>query len=100
MTGAGAVVAGAEVAVAAGVGAGFALCFTVLWWTAALCAGFFLVVVGAAVCVCGGVDAAGVELVCEADVPPQPATATAAAVMLSSARFMDPASILDRRVPF
>jgi hypothetical protein len=63
-------------------------------------AGFFVVVdvVVELVCVCGGVDAAGVEVVFEADVPPQPATATAAAMMLSSARFMDPASILARRL--
>jgi hypothetical protein len=63
-------------------------------------AGFFVVVdvVVELVCVCGGVDAAGVEVVFEADVPPHPATATAAAMMLSSARFMDPASILARRL--
>jgi hypothetical protein len=68
-----------------------------------LCAGaaFFvvvLVVVVELVFVCG-VDAAGVEVVWVADVPPQPATARAVAIVLSSARFMDPASILARRLP-
>jgi hypothetical protein len=57
-----------------------------------LCTVVFLAAV-VAVCV-AGVAAAGVELVWEADVPPQPATATAAAIVLSSALFMDPASIL------
>lgn len=65
------------------------------------CAGGFLVVVDVVlvelVCVCG-VDAAGVEVVFEADVPPQPATAKAAAIVPSSARFMDPASILAQRL--
>jgi hypothetical protein len=90
--GADVVVAVAEwVAVAAGLCAAAFLCCD---------AGFFVVVdvVVELVCVCGGVDAAGVEVVFEADVPPQPATATAAAMMLSSARFMDPASILARRL--
>jgi hypothetical protein len=87
--GADVVVTGAECVV---VGAGVAdLCVgALLCWEA----GFFFVVVVVvvveAVCVCGGVDAAGVELVREADVPPQPATASAAATMLGSALFMDP----------
>jgi len=55
------------------------------------------VVLDDVVCVCG-VAAAGVEVVCEADVPPQPATARAAATMLSSARFMDPASNIAYRL--
>ena len=89
------VVAGAEwVVVAAVVAAGLGLCAAAfLCWAA-----FFFAVVALVlddfVCVCAGVDAAGVEVVCEADVPPQPATARAAAMMLSSARFMDPASNL------
>jgi hypothetical protein len=93
--GADVVVTGAECVV---VGAGVDdLCVgALLCWEA----GFFFVVVVVvdAVCVCGGVDAAGVELVREADVPPQPATASAAATMLGSALFMDPASILARRL--
>jgi hypothetical protein len=88
-------VAGAEwVVVAAAVAVVFGLgAAAFLGWAA-----FFVVVVAVVLddvdCVCGGVDAAGVEVVCEADVPPQPATARAAAMMLSSARFMDPASNL------
>ena len=41
-------------------------------------------------CVCG-VAAAGVELDCELDVPPQPATARATVIVLSSALFIVPA---------
>ena len=38
-----------------------------------------------------GVDAAGVELDCELDVPPQPATTRAAVIVLSNALFIVPA---------
>jgi hypothetical protein len=90
--GADVVVAGAEwVVVTAVVVAGFGLCVAAFLGVVAA----FVVVVAVVVelvCVCGGVDRAGVEAVLEADVPPQPATARAAAMMLSSARFMDPAS--------
>jgi hypothetical protein len=89
------VVAGAEwVVVLAGLG----LCAAAFLCAAA---GFFVVVavvLDDVVCVCAGVAAAGVEVVCDADVPPQPATARAAAMMLSSARFMDPASNLAYRL--
>lgn len=85
--GAALVVAGAEVAAVA-----LALC-TVAFLCVALCAAAFLaltVVVWAAGCVCG-VAAAGVELDCELDVPPQPATTRAAVIVLSSALFIVPA---------
>jgi hypothetical protein len=87
VAGAALVVAGAELAAA-----GLAFC-TVAFLCVALCAAGFLaltVVVWAAGCVCG-VAAAGVELDCELDVPPQPATTRAAVIVLSSALFIVPA---------
>lgn len=104
VTGAGAecVVAGAEVVVtgAAAVvgGAVWVTTGLALWAWALRCCAAGLCVVFVVVWVCGGVDAAEVELVFEADVPPQPATTTATAMMLRSARFMDPASTLARRL--
>jgi hypothetical protein len=74
------------------VATGLALCAAALWWIGALCVVVFTVVVCAAwVAVVGGVDAAGVELVCEPDVPPHPAaTRAAAAIELINAFFMLP----------
>ena len=85
VAGAALVVAGAELAAL-----DVALCAVAFLWVT-LCAFLALaLVVWAAGCVCG-VAAAGVELDCELDVPPQPATTRAAVIVLSSAFFIVPA---------
>lgn len=93
VAGAALVVAGAELELELELEAAVvALCTVAFLWVA-LCAVRFLaltVVVWAAGCVCG-VAAAGVELDCELDVPPQPATTRAAVIVLSSALFIVPA---------
>lgn len=87
---------GAEVVATGAAAAVAVVCTVVAWWvTLGLGFGFGLVVVVDVDWVVAGVDAADVELVLEADVPPQPATATPATMMLRSVRFMDPASNLD-----
>jgi hypothetical protein len=107
VTGAGAewVVTGAEVVDEGVVDAGLGLWTAGLWWWVALCRAL-LRFAGSVVLVCevagvvAGDEAADVELVCEADVPPQPATATAATIVLSSARFIDPPPILRSKARF
>jgi hypothetical protein len=104
-TGAGAdvVVTGGEECVVTGgaavvvdvVVAGLGFC-TVLWCVTAF---FVVVVAGSAVAVVVDVvdvvtDAAGVEVVFELVVPPQPATARATAIVLSTIFFISPAPIL------